>query len=403
MKHEIRVWACDLKGRGTYQLQWRDPVTRRTRQKTTQVPTTGLKRDLKEAQRLAAQLEVDLRNKHSKEPTKISWEDFRQRYEEEHLPGLAASTGDKTFSVFDRFEKEMNPGQLSSIDERTLSHYVKNLRSGKHSNILKESSIKSHLTHLRAALNWAKDQRMIPVLPVFPKMKRSRTSCGQKVMRGRPITLEEFERMLEVVPDVVGISNAKQWAFYLRGLWYSGLRLSESREVYWDRQDKIHLIRSGPYTVMKIPGELEKGHKDRMLPLAPDFVRLLKMIPKNMQTGRVFKLPRVDGKQGEPTTDRVSKIISKIGAKANVIVDTNKTASAHDLRRSFGERWASRMMPADLMAVMRHESIETTMEYYVGKNAERTAAVMDTIDKEAARETVSYFPTPSEVQERHLG
>jgi integrase len=153
---------------------------------------------------------------------------------------------------------------------------------------------------------------------------------------------------------------------------------------------------------MKIPGELEKGHKDRMLPLAPEFVRLLKSIPKANQTGRVFKLLRVDGKQGEPTTDRVSKIITKIGSKANVIVDTNKTASAHDLRRSFGERWASRMMPADLMAVMRHESIETTMQYYVGKNAERTAAMMDTIDKEATRAT-SYFPTPSEVQESHQG
>ncbi|MDA7937680.1 tyrosine-type recombinase/integrase [Pirellulales bacterium] len=402
MNHEIRVWACDLNGRDTYQLQWRDPVTRKTRQKTTQVPTSGLKRDLKEAQRLAAQLELELQNKHSKEPTKISWDDFRQRYEEEHLSGLAESTAKKTFSVLDRFKKEMNIDRLASIDERTLSHYVKNLRSGKHSKRLEESTIKSHLTHLKAVLNWAKDQRMISVLPVFPKIKRSRTSRGQKVMRGRPITLEEFERMLEVIPEVVGNSNAKQWHFYLRGLWYSGLRLSESREVYWDRQDKIHLIKSGPYTVMKIPGELEKGHKDRMLPLAPEFVRLLKSIPKANQTGRVFKLLRVDGKQGEPTTDRVSKIITKIGSKANVIVDTNKTASAHDLRRSFGERWASRMMPADLMAVMRHESIETTMQYYVGKNAERTAAMMDTIDKEATRAT-SYFPTPSEVQESHQG
>ena len=268
MNYEIRVWACDFRSRDTYQLQWRDPVTRKTRQKTTQVLTTGLKRDLKEAQRLAAQLEVELRNNHSKEPTKISWEDFRQRYEEEHLPGLAKRTTDKTSSVLDRFEKEMNPGRLSSIDERTLSHYVKSLRLGKHSKRLEESTIKSHLAHLKAVLNWAKDQRMIPELPVFPKIKRSRTSRGQKVMRGRPITLEEFERMLEVVPEVVGISNAKQWHFYLKGLWYSGLRLSESLEVYWDRRDKIHLTKSGRYMMMKIPCELEKGHKDRMLPLS---------------------------------------------------------------------------------------------------------------------------------------
>ena len=37
-----------------------------------------------------------------------------------------------------------------------------------------------------------------------------------------------------------------------------------------------------------------------------------------------------------------------------------KTASAHDLRRAFGERWAARLMPAQLMELMRHETIETT-------------------------------------------
>ena len=120
-----------------------------------------------------------------------------------------------------------------------------------------------------------------------------------------------------------------------------------------------------------------------------------------MQTGRVFKLPRVDGKQGEPTTDRVSKIISKIGAKANVIVDTNKTASAHDLRRSFGERWASRMMPADLMEIMRHESIETTMKYYVGKNAERTAAIMDTVEKQSTKQDARYLSKPTRALSSH--
>ncbi len=39
----------------------------------------------------------------------------------------------------------------------------------------------------------------------------------------------------------------------------------------------------------------------------------------------------------------------------------------HDLRRSFGERWATRVMPQVLMELMRHESIEATMNYYVGR------------------------------------
>ncbi len=65
-----------------------------------------------------------------------------------------------------------------------------------------------------------------------------------------------------------------------------------------------------------------------------------------------------------------------IGAKAKVRVDSKKTASAHDMRRAFGERWASRLMPAQLMELMRHESIDTTLSYYVGRNAERTAAIL---------------------------
>ncbi len=56
--------------------------------------------------------------------------------------------------------------------------------------------------------------------------------------------------------------------------------------------------------------------------------------------------------------------------------DKVKYASAQDFRRSFGERWASRVMPQVLKELMRHESIETTLKYYVGRNAQATAAVL---------------------------
>jgi hypothetical protein len=75
----------------------------------------------------------------------------------------------------------------------------------------------------------------------------------------------------------------------------------------------------------------------------------------------------------------VSKTVSDIGKAAGVKVYTHprtgkvKYASAHDLRRTFGERWASRLMPVQLMELMRHKNIETTLRYYVGANAQRTA------------------------------
>ena len=99
-------------------------------------------------------------------------------------------------------------------------------------------------------------------------------------------------------------------------------------------------------------------------------------MPEPKRTGPIFKLDRADGKPGRPSVDRVAKTVSSIGAKATVRVDVKKTASAHDLRRAYGERWASRLMPAQLMELMRHESIETTLNFYVGRNAERTAAIL---------------------------
>jgi integrase len=54
-------------------------------------------------------------------------------------------------------------------------------------------------------------------------------------------------------------------------------------------------------------------------------------------------------------------------------VEVVKYASDHDLRRSFVERWASRLMPKDLMVLMRHENFNPTLKYYAGRNAETTA------------------------------
>jgi integrase len=87
----------------------------------------------------------------------------------------------------------------------------------------------------------------------------------------------------------------------------------------------------------------------------------------------------------ELNLDAVSKLLSKVGEKAGVVVSkTGKTkyASAHDCRRAFGTRWARRLMPQELMVLMRHESIETTLRYYVDIEAEGLARKMrETVQK----------------------
>jgi len=73
--------------------------------------------------------------------------------------------------------------------------------------------------------------------------------------------------------------------------------------------------------------------------------------------------------------ERVGEIVVKIGKKAGVVVNKadGKFASAHDLRRAFGTRWAKRVMPAVLRRLMRHSSIATTMGYYVDLDSAEVA------------------------------
>ena len=53
--------------------------------------------------------------------------------------------------------------------------------------------------------------------------------------------------------------------------------------------------------------------------------------------------------------------------------DEGKFASAHDFRRAFGTRWASRVKPPVLQRLMRHRNIQTTLNYYVALDADDIA------------------------------
>ena len=108
--------------------------------------------------------------------------------------------------------------------------------------------------------------------------------------------------------------------------------------------------------------------------MTPDFAEFILQTPDQLRNGRVFKINGLY--TGKPMSDkRVSRVVSDIGKKANVVVDKpkNKYASAHDLRRAFGTRWAKRVAPAVLQRLMRHASIDTTMRFYVDIEAEDIA------------------------------
>jgi len=342
----------------------------------------------RDAERAAAKWEAELREGRYHRPTRTTWDEFRERYENEVLASLAKATNEKVGYLFDKVEAILSPAMVKSLTTERVSYFQSQLRAtGK----LAEQSIKSHLAHLGAALRWAVKMGFIAKAPTIEMPRRGKT---QTLMKGRPITTAEFDRMLAAVPKVMGTAkprNAKManqsaavvesWEFYLRGLWLSGLRLEESLELCWDRDDKLCVDLAGNHPMLRIPRGLEKGNQDRHMPLSPEFAEFLLEIPVPFRTGFVFApLPRWR-KTDRILADYAGVVVCDLGKEAGVKVQTSekgkvKYASAHDLRRSFGERWASRVMPTVLQQLMRHENIETTLRYYVGRNAQATADVL---------------------------
>lgn len=358
---EIKVYVVDKHRKYLY-LRYTDPATGRVVERSAKTDSR------KDAEKAAGKWEAELREGRYEKPNRMAWGAFREYYSANALPGLAGRSQEAYLGALNAFERLCSPAKLADVTTARVTAFATALRLEKKS----DATIACYLRHLKAAMRWAHKQGLLSTLPTFTMPKRIK---GAKVMRGRPITTEEFERMLEATPKVVENAAAESWRFFLRGLWTSGLRLSESLALRWDdAPGAIVVDLAGRRPMLRIPAEAEKGNRDRLLPITPDFAGLLGSVPEAERRGRVFKPLNLDGSPLHGGRWVVGKVVAEIGQAAGVVVnDTGKFASAHDLRRAFGQRWAGRVMPTVLRELMRHEEIGTTMKYYVGQNAESTA------------------------------
>jgi len=350
MSGDIRVTVCKWGDGRPLMLRWTDPIS--GRRKTKSSGTTNQRK----AERLAGELERELRAGITLIPSRITWAQFRERFENERLCGMPDSTAAQYRGALNHVARVLDPDRLCKLTTQAVSRFAASLRREG----MKASTLAKTLRHLKAALRWAEKQGYLTKAPIIEMPKTAAR------MKGRAITTEEFERMLAAVPKVRK-NDPERWERLLRGLWLSGLRVSEALSLSWDG-GPFRVDLEGKHPVYFIQPEGQKSGKAEVCPMTPDFATMLLETPEAERTGLVFGLNISRHKAG--------RALSRMGEKANIVVDpeTGKTASAHDLRRSFGTRWASRVMPAVLQRLMRHASITTTLGFYVSMGADDVAS-----------------------------
>jgi integrase len=204
-------------------------------------------------------------------------------------------------------------------------------------------TIKNYLIALKCALGWAVEQKLLPSLPTFPTIKVPKK-------KPQPIPAESFERLLEKAPDDF-------WRAYMLCGWYGGLRLSEAQHLQWEQSDKLPWVDFEGNRVV-LPAVFAKSGEDQWVPLHPILRQALAGLPRD--SGRVFSFRSRKG-NGLLTRGAISHVILKLAKKAGVKL------SMHKLRKGFGCRAAKilgQSGAAVLHELMRHASMQTTMDYY---------------------------------------
>ncbi len=372
---EITVRVVKRGDRGRFVLRWQNHQTGESGQVTSEA------RRRRDAEREA----VDLLQELETATETVSWQDYCQTYQGEGLASTAENTRKHWRKVRNHINRLLQPVSLGEMNAAAISK----LKAQWHREGLRPTSVRSYLRALKAALRWAHthvDGFSAPTIAIPPE--------GDNPMKGRPISTEEFERILTAVRPVMRRRLAgkrkrqvdparledcvESWTDFLWGLWLSSLRLNECLHLSWDDPQYICVVGLDTrLPKLRIPQKRQKSRRRQLYNMAPDFAEFLRDM-LGTQEGFVFS-PQLIYRETR-SLETVSEVIRTMGRRAKVIVDTPedgkiKYASAHDLRRSFAERW--RGTPGvdreHLTGLMRHRDYKTTDRYYLDDQTDRLA------------------------------
>jgi integrase len=244
---------------------------------------------------------------------------------------------------------------LRSVNARMLSIFVGALRKrpGRQGGTMMESTIKTMLQFLQAALNWAVEQKLIPECPTFPTVKPAKR-------KPQPVSTEAVERLLAKAPD----ENMR--VFLLSG-WLAGLRLSEAMALAWEETDKAPYLDLGRERIV-FPAGFVKAAEDQWVPLDRILREALLSLPR--LGPKVFQFPSRFASKNAIAANAMCHRVHGLARAAGVKL------TMKSLRRGFGCYWASRVSAQVLQKLMRHSNIRITMEYYANVDDAAVQAIL---------------------------
>lgn len=385
----IKVYVIKMAGRKYLQHQWTDPNTGRLVTRSSKETTR------RAAERAAEQMEKTLNRVGRPVDGSMPWSEFRQLFGEQYLAGRAHKTRQQFESILNQFQLSQEPSVLKHVSTMALSSHAAWMRGRKRS----EDTIKSHMRHLKVVVRWAFGEGYLPDIPKIPATPRA-TKRGT-LAKGRPLTPDEVRRFAEAAAKAESSKHAPEsWADLIRGLDVSGLRLGEALVLTWDNPELISIDLSDPKRIkLVIPSEHEKSHEGTLYPTTPDFSDFL-LARSGPRTGYVFNALHSLGKPTR-SVSVASHVLSEIGQASGVLISPGQYCTAHDLRRSFGFRWALiKTPPIALKSLMRHQSLATTEKYYIGDEATRIQDEVYRVWEAAAKRTNTLANSQEEDQDK---
>jgi integrase len=230
------------------------------------------------------------------DPDERTWDETTELYYSQHKRRVRRKSGKSSESRLDiamrifearRAKQKLPPGvtlrECLTLDG--LEYLEDQLLDGAESRYDHRSpnSVNSMLGTVMAFARYCYDHQWIDRVPPLRKLD------VDEVMRGRPITGEEFERMLAAVPKIVGDGPAEQWRFALKILWESGFRIADLLDFSWDDITRIYPVwplKQGQYPTIVIPSTQKNG-KNEEVPMLPSLRQLLESVPLPNRNGFV--------------------------------------------------------------------------------------------------------------------